>query len=210
MQEAFLIAFGMLGAANNKNLVAAPLGGNAMNDKDRLAGFKALLKSEQANAFHLMDHDGEFKLWRDLSAEGKLEAIARDAAYYDIAFEQFAEASRESVDAVAIEDAALRLAMRSHRELHELEKLLPDDRLEPASLAERVSELLNANSSEHLDEAWLTAKERTALFEEMRTDEAAAKREDAHWYGKMTLQELLNEKAKSPAVEKGTDRGIER
>src|ERR1051325_4283635 len=30
----------------------------------------------------------------------------------------------------------------------------------------------------------LTAKEQAALFKELREDEAAAKREDAHWYGR--------------------------
>src|SRR5271166_5532496 len=98
-----------------------------MNDKERLEGFKALLTSEQANAFYLEDHDGEYRLWSDLSAQGKLEAIARDAAYYDVAFEDFADSVRESVDAAAIEDAALRVVMRSYRELHDVEKLLPED-----------------------------------------------------------------------------------
>src|SRR5271166_5789117 len=98
-----------------------------MNDKEKLAGFKALLKTEQANNFYLEEPDGTWKLWRDLSAEARLEYIARDAALYDVAFEHFAVAVRESVGATAIEDAALRLALRSHRELHDVEKLFPDD-----------------------------------------------------------------------------------
>jgi hypothetical protein len=49
-----------------------------------------------------------------------------------------------------------------------------------------------------------------ALFEEIRADEAAAKREDAHWYGKLTYRETLDEKAVTPAAEKGKDQGIER
>ena len=55
-----------------------------------------------------------------------------------------------------------------------------------------------------------TAEELAALFKEIRADEAAAKREDAHWYGRETFQEILNGKMKAPAVEKGKDNGIER
>ena len=103
----------------------------------------------------------------------------------------------------------LRLAMRSSRELYELEKLLPDDgRLEPSPpLVERVNELLNAKSFEH--ENWLTHEEQTALFDEMRADAAAAKSRERCPAG-ITLQELLEEKTKSPAVRKGRDRDIER
>jgi hypothetical protein len=54
-----------------------------------------------------------------------------------------------------------------------------------------------------------TPEELAALFKEIREDEAAAKREDAHWYGK-TLRTILNEKSEAPVVEKGKDRGIER
>src|SRR5207249_1104101 len=88
-----------------------------------------------------------FTLWKDLSAEGKLENLARDVAMYDLPFNQFAEAVRESVDKSALEEAALRLVLRNGRELHELEKLFPDDgRTEPTPLVERVSELLNEDA----------------------------------------------------------------
>src|SRR6202034_625542 len=98
-----------------------------------------------------------FRLWQDLSAEGRLEIIARDAAWYDVPFEELAQAGRESIDTAAIEDAALRLAMHSTRELHDLESLFPDDgRLKPPPpLVERVSELLNA-APEYEDEQILT------------------------------------------------------
>src|SRR6267378_3927697 len=98
-----------------------------MDEKHRESGFKALLAHSKANTCHLADADGDYRLWRDLSAEGKVEHIARDAAYYGVAFEPFAQAVRESIDIAAIEDAALRLAMRCVRELHELERLFPDD-----------------------------------------------------------------------------------
>jgi hypothetical protein len=183
-----------------------------MDDKHRLDGFKALLTSEQANAFYLEDHDGEYRLWSDLSAQGKLEVIARDAAYYDIAFEDFADSVRESVDAAAIEDAALRLVMRSQRELHDVEKLFPDDGgTEPLSpLVERIREVFNQAAPGRVEEVWLTPEEQAELFQEIRADEAAAKREDAHWYPQMSLQQLRDEKPKSPPAEKGYDRGNER
>ncbi len=56
----------------------------------------------------------------------------------------------------------------------------------------------------------LTAKEQAALFKEMRADEEAAKREDAHWYGKEAFQQILDGKTEAPAAEKGKDKGIER
>ena len=55
-----------------------------------------------------------------------------------------------------------------------------------------------------------TAAELAAPFKEIRADEAAAKGEDADWYGKEAFQELLNEKAKYPAAEKGKEKDIER
>lgn len=183
-----------------------------MDDKQRLSGFKALLESHKTNSYHLEESDGSFRLWRDLSVEARLESIIRDAAFYDVSFEQFAEAARGSIDNSALEEAALRLAMRSGRELHDLEKLFPDDgRIEPPPpLVERVSELLNAESPEYEEEAMLTCEELTALFKEIRADEAAAKREDAHFYGKEAFQRILDAKTEAPAAEKGKDRGIER
>jgi hypothetical protein len=182
-----------------------------MDEKDRVSGFKALLESHKTNSCHLAETDGSYRLWRNLSAEGRLESVARDAAYYDVPFEQFAQAARESVDNAAVEEAALRLAMRSGRELHDLEQLFPDDgRTEPPPpLVERVRELLNAESSEREIEVMLTAEEQSALFKEMREDEAARKREDAHGHGREAFEKILDGKTKLPA-EKGNDQGIER
>jgi hypothetical protein len=188
-----------------------PLLGFVMDEKHRLSGFKALLESHKKNSYHLVEPDGSFRLWQDMSAEARLENIVRDAALYDVPFGQFADAVRESVDNAAIEEAALRLAMRSGRELHDLEKLFPDDgRTEPPPLVERVSELLNAESPEHEDEEMLTCEGLAALFKEIRADEAAGKREDAHWYGEEAFQKILDGKTKAPAAEKGKDRDIER
>ena len=55
-----------------------------------------------------------------------------------------------------------------------------------------------------------TAEELAALFKEIRADEAAARREDAHWYGKEAFQKILEGKTEAPAVEKGKDNGMER
>ncbi len=56
----------------------------------------------------------------------------------------------------------------------------------------------------------LTAKEQAALFKEIREDEAAGKREDAHWYGKEAFQKILDGTTEAPAAEKGKNKGIER
>jgi hypothetical protein len=195
--------------------VANPPGfvGCAMDEKHRLSGFKALLESQKSNLHHLEEPDGSFRLWRNFSAEGRLEYIARDAAFYDVTFEQFAEAVRESVDSAAIEVAALRIVMRSVWELHDLEKLFRDDgRTEsPPPLVERVSELLNAESPGHDSSAMLTPEEQQAsLFKEILADTQAGKREDADRYGKKAAQDILGVKTKAPAAEKVKDRGIDK
>jgi hypothetical protein len=134
-----------------KGNAPALLSRHAMDEKHRLSGFKALLESQKANSHYLEEPDGSFRLWRDLSAEARLEYIVKDAALYDVPFEQFAEAVRESIDYAAIEEGALRLAMRNGRELHDMEGFFPDDgRTEPPPpLVERVRELMNAESPEH-------------------------------------------------------------
>jgi hypothetical protein len=183
-----------------------------MNESDRIDVFKALLSSRKTNSFCMSDWDEELRLWQDLSPEGRMGIIARDAAFYDVPFEHFAEAARESIDSSAMEEAALRLAMSSGRELHDLERLFPDDgRIEsPPPLVERVRELLNAVPPEPENEGWPTAKEQTALFEEMQADAAAGKREDAHGHVKEAFERILDRKAEVPAVVKGKDKGIER
>ncbi|HYV37930.1 MAG TPA: hypothetical protein VE988_19755 [Gemmataceae bacterium] len=181
-----------------------------MDAKHRISGFKALLESHKSNDHFLEETDGSFRLWRDLSAEGKLDYITRDAAWYDVPFEQFAEV-RESIDNTAIEEAALRLAMRSGQELHTLETLVPDGGLlDPPPLIERVKELLEATSVEFETGETLSCEKLAALFKELREDEAAAKQGDACRYGKEAFQRLLDAKTKAPAPEKGKDKNIER
>jgi hypothetical protein len=55
-----------------------------------------------------------------------------------------------------------------------------------------------------------TVEELAALFKEIRADEAAAKCEDAHWYGMDALKKLADAMGKAPAAEKAKDKGIER
>jgi len=50
----------------------------------------------------------------------------------------------------------------------------------------------------------------SALLEEIQADGAAAKREDAHWYGKETFKKILEGKTEFPAAEIAKDMGIER
>jgi len=51
-----------------------------------------------------------------------------------------------------------------------------------------------------------------ALFQQLRDDEAAAKRDDAHWYGKEAFQQILGGKpeAQPAGKAKEQDQGIER
>jgi hypothetical protein len=115
-----------------------------MNEKHRLEGFRALLNSEKSNSVYLEEPDGNLRLWRDLSAEGRLQYVASAAALYDVPFEKFAEAVRESVDPSAVADAALRLVLSDSHERRGLAELLPaDGRLESTPLIDRFREILN-------------------------------------------------------------------
>jgi hypothetical protein len=50
----------------------------------------------------------------------------------------------------------------------------------------------------------------SGLFEEIRADEAAATREDAHWYGREAFKKILDGKTEIPAAEMAKDIEIER
>jgi hypothetical protein len=80
-------------------------------------------------------------------------------------------------------------------------------------LAERFGEMLNCPADETA-KAPEKAKDRdmgvAALLKETLADEAAGKREDAHWYGMETLRKIADGKTEAPAAEKGKDRDIER
>jgi hypothetical protein len=61
-----------------------------------------------------------------------------------------------------------------------------------------------------MEEESYTAEELAALLKEMREDYAAAKRQDAHWYGREAFPEILDGKTKPPAAEKTNDKSNER
>jgi hypothetical protein len=48
------------------------------------------------------------------------------------------------------------------------------------------------------------------LFAEIRADEVASRREDAHRYGKEAFKKILDGKSETPAAEMTQDKGIER
>jgi hypothetical protein len=117
----------------------------------RLAGFRACVEDHKHSSYFLEEMDGSLRRWRELSAESKLEYLARDAALYDVPFEAFAQAVRETLNdspPAAREDAALRLVLRSVHELRGLENLFPDDgRTEsPPPLIERFREAMGKQS----------------------------------------------------------------
>ena len=92
-----------------------------MNEKQRLEGFRALLKSEMEERSYLEDRDGEHRLWSEMSAEGKLDWIARDAAYCDLAVEHFVDTAREVLGQAEAGEAALVLLLEKGKELHRLD-----------------------------------------------------------------------------------------
>ncbi len=117
---------------------------------------------------------------------------------------------RESIDGDAIFGAALCVAMQSGKELHDLEKLFPDDgRTETTPLIEKVTDLLNGNSHGQENERFLSVEEQAALFKEMRADYAAGKVEGAHGCAKDAYEKILDGKAQIPVVQE-KDNGIER
>jgi hypothetical protein len=116
-----------------------------MNEKHRLAGFKALVEDQKNSVRHFEEMDGSLRRWHELSPQSKLQYIAGDAVLYDVPFERFAEAVRDVVPPAAIVDAALLVVLHYERELRGLEKLLPDEgRTEPLPLVERLKDLLNS------------------------------------------------------------------
>jgi hypothetical protein len=109
-------------------------------------GFDLLLADHQNSSHNFEEADESHHLWSELSAQGKLAYLAGDAALYDVRFERFRAAVREvlgeEVPAVR-EEAALRLALRSEKELYAVGRLQPpDERLEGTPLPERVQEAL--------------------------------------------------------------------
>jgi hypothetical protein len=116
-----------------------------MNEKDRLEGFKALVKADQTADYYFEETDGSHRLWAELSPEGKLGYISSAAAIHDVPFEQFASTARQAIGDTA--EASFRLVLTSQRELHGLAELLPDDgRTESTPLVDRFKEILREAS----------------------------------------------------------------
>jgi hypothetical protein len=118
------------------------------NEKHRVQGFHALLADHKESGHYYEERDGSPRTWPELSAEGKLSYIARDAAFYEVPFERFAEAARDVLSdqpPAAREEASLRLLYSADRELHEMAKLLPDDpgTTYPPPLADQLHSLLD-------------------------------------------------------------------
>lgn len=185
----------------------------AVLENERIVGFKALVESmrNSPDNHYFEEMDGSRQEWANLSAAAKLQYIASDAAYYGVPFEPFAEMVTDTIGDIG--DAALRVVLDSKKELHELAKLLPDDgRLEPTPLVERLKDILYPESEKTspVDDKPITLQDLAALVEEMRADEAAAKQEPGHWYGKSALEKMLEGKTKAPSAEKVKDRDIER
>ena len=113
-----------------------------MDEKERLKGFQAVIRDQQASDHCFEESDGSLLEWRNLSPEAKLSYITLAAARYDIQFNDFAAAVQDMIGDPT--DAAMRLVLKHQRELYGLAKLLPDDgRTEPTPLVESLREILN-------------------------------------------------------------------
>ena len=119
----------------------------AVNDKHRQAGFKALVEDHKNSSHYFEEMDGSHHLWPELSPQSKLQYIAGDAVLYDVPFEQFAEGVRDVLPPTVLVEASLKMVLHYERELHGLGKLLPGDgRTESLPLVERFKEIMDSQS----------------------------------------------------------------
>jgi hypothetical protein len=115
----------------------------AVLESHNVAGFKALVEhSVQSPSNHYFEElDGDRHAWADLSAAGKLQYIAGDAAICDVPFKVFAAAAKDVIGDNL--DAALQLVFECTKELRGLQKLFPDNgRTESTPLIEQVKDVL--------------------------------------------------------------------
>jgi hypothetical protein len=115
-------------------------------------GFDAMLRDYRDNStWHFEEMDGTHRTWPELSPEGKLGYLARDAVLADAPPEHFVQAAREFLADLPPpdrEEAALRLLLHSQRELCDVDRLLPSedtghDLMAPSRpLAERLAEFI--------------------------------------------------------------------
>ncbi|HUY88410.1 MAG TPA: hypothetical protein VMV10_06730 [Pirellulales bacterium] len=128
----------------------------AVLERHKVAGLKARVEDRRNSPdnYFFSEIDGSHNTWTNLSAAGKLEYIALDAASLDVPFKAFAEVARDVIG--DNKDAALRVLFENQKELHALGELLPDDgRIEPTPLVERFKEILD-----HLSDLRMYEKER--------------------------------------------------
>lgn len=109
-----------------------------MNAKRRLAGFKALVEEYRNSDWYFEEVEGDRRLWKDFSPQGKLEYIARDAALYEVLFEAFADAARDFIGESALGDAALRMVLGDAREFRSLGAAASTRRADRIHAAERT------------------------------------------------------------------------
>lgn len=134
-----------------------------MNEKERMKGFEALLNSDKSNSYHLEEPDGEHRLWKEASAQSRLENIAGAAAMYDVPFEQFAHAVRESIENADIVDGALRIVLDNAHELRGLASLLPEEGTFSTPLIDRFRYILDAQPEANFSGQEFQRSERPAL-----------------------------------------------
>jgi hypothetical protein len=92
--------------------------------------FAALQAQYNSSTWYFDEIDGDMRTWRELSPEGKLSYITRDAVVDGVSFERFAKAVEEAladVPPAAREQAALRLLLHSERDLLAVDRLLPSE-----------------------------------------------------------------------------------
>src|SRR5262245_28153984 len=93
--------------------------------------FDAVFADHKHSSSSYEEINGTHRTWPELSAEGKLRYLVRDAVWAGVPFERFAAAARDflgDVPAAGREEAALRLVLHQARELHGVERLMPPDR----------------------------------------------------------------------------------
>jgi hypothetical protein len=118
-----------------------------MNEKQKLAGFRALVRDHLNCSYYFEEMDGSHRQWSELSPQSKLQYIAGDAAIYDVPFERFEDTVREVLPAAVLVEASLRTVLHYEQELRGLARLLPDHGgTESVPLVERFKEILHSQS----------------------------------------------------------------
>lgn len=116
----------------------------------RVKSFRAYVQSMKQSWFQMADVDGAWRCWRDMSPEGKLEALVYAAAYDDVPFGSLAETIRQTLGDLppgVVEEASLRVSLRFRKELRAVAKALPEwwsEDHEAPPLPQQVRELVDS------------------------------------------------------------------